>query len=279
VAAHVCIPLDARVLPTFFVIVPAEAVSLHEQRLKSSRRWPKIDVPPGLSDVLARHPAEIEVRIFDSGTQIDAWLAAHMDDHRGSHRLIAVQTDDLNTHPRTGLWMVMLTAMRIALELGGEVYDPDAMRTVDLQQLEGYLTIDGRIAVRDHITIPYSHGSTGRIWMTTKGMRKFGLPELEVRELPPESRWFWFILNGVAQRLVDLAFERVAADPDADVLRVSTAFNPDASLPFVGLSFTPGRLPNGLVRLLPPRPGISMERWVATIGDRLRVSTGQPSAN
>jgi hypothetical protein len=75
--------------------------------------------------------------------------------------------------------MAMLTAMRIALEFGGEVYDPDAMRTIDLQQLEGYLAIDGGIAVHDYITIPYSYGSTRRIWMTTKGMRKFGLPELE----------------------------------------------------------------------------------------------------
>jgi hypothetical protein len=175
--------------------------------------------------------------------------------------------------------MAMLTAMRIALEFGGEVYDPDAMRTIDLQQLEGYLAIDGGIAVHDYITIPYSYGSTRRIWMTTKGMRKFGLPELEVRDLPPESRWFWFIVNGVAQRLVDMALETVVADPDADVLRVPTAFDSDAPLPFVGLSFTPGRLPNGLVRLLPPRPGISVERWVATIGDSLRVRVGQPSAN
>ncbi len=259
-----------------FVIAPAEAASLHELQLESPRRRPQLDVPPGLSDILARHPAQVEGRIYDPGTEVDAWLAGQLADRIGSHRLIAVQTDDLNAQPRTGLWLTMLTAMRIALEFGGEVYDPDALRTVDLQQLEGYLEIDGRIDVRDHITIPYSYGSAGRIWMTTKGMRKFGLPELEVRELPPESRWFWCILSDVAQRLVDMAFETVAADPHADVLRAPAAFDSDAALPFVGLSFTPGRSPNGLVRLLPPRPGVSVERWVATIGDRLRVRVGRP---
>jgi len=61
---------------------------------------------------------------------------------------------------------------------------------------------DARFRLADWILVSRSAGSGG-LWMTTKGLGRFGLPELQVRNVPPQLGRPWtHVLNGVASRLL-----------------------------------------------------------------------------
>ena len=61
---------------------------------------------------------------------------------------------------------------------------------------------DDRFRLADWLLVFQSAGSGG-LWMTTKGLGRFGLPELQVRNVPPQLGRPWtHVLNGVASRLL-----------------------------------------------------------------------------
>src|SRR5690349_20034262 len=61
---------------------------------------------------------------------------------------------------------------------------------------------DGRFRLADWVLVFQSAGSGG-LRMTTRGMGRFGLPELQVRNVPPQLGRAWtHVLNGVASRLL-----------------------------------------------------------------------------
>lgn len=47
------------------------------------------------------------------------------------------------------------------------------------------LPADARFAISRIIVVPFSVGKNGKGWMTTGGLHEFGLPELQVKEFPP----------------------------------------------------------------------------------------------
>ena len=61
---------------------------------------------------------------------------------------------------------------------------------------------DARFRLADWMLVFQSAGSGG-LWLTTKGLGRFGLPELQVRNVPPQLGRAWTrVLNGVASRLL-----------------------------------------------------------------------------
>ncbi len=61
---------------------------------------------------------------------------------------------------------------------------------------------DGRFRLADWVLVFQSAGSGG-LRMTTRGLDRFGLPELQVRNVPPQLGRAWtHVLNGVASRLL-----------------------------------------------------------------------------
>jgi hypothetical protein len=61
---------------------------------------------------------------------------------------------------------------------------------------------DARFRLADWVLVFQSAGSGG-LWMATKGLRRFGLPELQVRNVPPQLGRSWTrVLNGLASRLL-----------------------------------------------------------------------------
>jgi uncharacterized protein YegJ (DUF2314 family) len=66
------------------------------------------------------------------------------------------------------------------------------------------LPADGSVAVSEHIRVLNSVGERGLAWFTTVGLTQFGIPNLEVRDAPPnlEVR-LASLLCGVAQVLVE----------------------------------------------------------------------------
>ncbi|MET7418717.1 DUF2314 domain-containing protein [Dactylosporangium sp. NPDC005555] len=61
---------------------------------------------------------------------------------------------------------------------------------------------DGRVVLTRWVLVPQSSGARG-LWMTTKGLGRFGLPELQVLDVPPVLATAWTrALCGLASALV-----------------------------------------------------------------------------
>jgi uncharacterized protein YegJ (DUF2314 family) len=172
-------------------------------------------MPEPPDDVLrAYNPGETEERRF-----------------RNAANAIVIGSPDLLVAPRIGLWSVMAVARGIASQIqGGVIVDPEFPRLLSLDSLGEDLPEDGVVYVADHILIPYSSDAkTGLLWITTKGMARFGLPEIEIHDAPPNLAGSLMpVLNGLAQRLVacamDLVTDSVAADATPDALPLRTPF-------------------------------------------------------
>ncbi len=72
------------------------------------------------------------------------------------------------------------------------------------------------VALVDFVLVPQSAGEQGN-WLTTKGLQRFGLPELQVEGVPPQVAGAWTgILSGIAQGLVRWFGAEVEPDGDGD---------------------------------------------------------------
>ena len=154
------------------------------------------DSPEPPDEILrAYNPGEIEERRFRAATHT-----------------VFVGTPDLLMPPRVGLWASLTMARALAATLPGAVIvDPEFPRLLPLSAAREHLPMDGRVRVVDHILVPYSHDTqTGLLWITTKGMGRFGLPDLELRDVPPNlASPLLPIVNGMAQWMVDRAMHHV----------------------------------------------------------------------
>jgi uncharacterized protein YegJ (DUF2314 family) len=136
---------------------------------------------------------------------------------RNATHAILVGSPDLLVPPRIGLWAVLAASRALAAFLpGGALVDPLFPRLLPLEGVNADLPPDGHVRLVDHILIPYSlDADTGLAWITTKGMDRFGLPELEIRDVPPNLvNGLMPVMNGLAQRLANAAMEMVMENGD-----------------------------------------------------------------
>src|SRR5262249_26886322 len=117
---------------------------------------------------------------------------------------VVIGCGDWNAPPRVGLWSALAMALGSAAHLDGVIFDPDALRIVSRQAALEWFTDRGAIAASQHILVPFSVGhEDGLGWMTTRGLEKFGLPDLELRDVPPNLDRLSVLMNSVAQLLVE----------------------------------------------------------------------------
>ena len=95
---------------------------------------------------------------------------------------------------------------------------------------------DYKVRLADWVLVFQSAGSAG-LWMTTKGLGRFGLPELQVHGVPPQLGGPWtYVLGGLASRLLDLwldalrqrdgaAFAEVPAEVEVSESDVASAYD------------------------------------------------------
>ena len=101
---------------------------------------------------------------------------------------IAVQVIDELRYPRSGLWAAYAAAQAIASRVHGTVVDVDSGRivpeTVDFSQLH----LAGVPSVRHFVSVLVSPSRSGVHRLTTRGMLRFGAPDLELlnEDLLPE---------------------------------------------------------------------------------------------
>ncbi|MDG4765126.1 DUF2314 domain-containing protein [Solwaraspora sp. WMMD406] len=111
-------------------------------------------------------------------------------------------------------WAGRAVAAGLAEALGGDVVDLFGLQFLDPAGALRSLPDDtGRIRLVDWILVPYSPGEQG-LWFTTKGLRRFGLLELQAQEVPARFVRAWgAIMTGVARRLLRIWTEALT-EPD-----------------------------------------------------------------
>lgn len=98
----------------------------------------------------------------------------------------------------TGFWNA-LAACHAVMEktVDAVCFDPVRLSLRDPAPVSGWVKIS------DHIIVPFSVQEDGLGWMTSKGMSKFGLPELEFTGVPPAlANDLIDVMNGLAGYLV-----------------------------------------------------------------------------
>jgi uncharacterized protein YegJ (DUF2314 family) len=105
-----------------------------------------------------------------------------------------------------GLWAGLGASRAVAEALDGVVFDPLYPRFLERESDSGRPPLGSRLAVSEHIAVPFSVDRRGLGWMTTTAMAKFGLPNLELSDVPPDlPDGLMPVINAVAQTLAETA--------------------------------------------------------------------------
>ena len=210
----------------------------------------------------------------------------------------------INIRPRIGLWSALATALAVADRLQGIVFDPESRSILHMDRGIESFSGKGTISVAQHIMIPFSAGQDGGLgWLATRGMGKFGLPDIELRGVPPNLDRLNFFMNSVAQLLLEAAFRRSegidyeAGEIEADSVelpdeyevqlpdeleiddvavarahgRVPHAGSPESAVARVGLRFDPAKRNHHppMIRLVAPEGEPDQEVWLNRIDQTL----------
>jgi uncharacterized protein YegJ (DUF2314 family) len=93
--------------------------------------------------------------------------------------------EETQAAPELGHLGALGAAWTAAREHRGLLFDPGRNKLLPVATDAGPWPRDGRFVVRDHVDAQWSvDHETGRAWATTKGLTKFGLPELECHVRP-----------------------------------------------------------------------------------------------
>jgi hypothetical protein len=104
--------------------------------------------------------------------------------------------------PMLGLWAAIAAGRSAALELKGALFDAAATRLTPIADYESGLPGRGTLAAGDHAVVATRTTPAGFVSWYTMGMIKFGLPEVEVQEAPPNLD-LGPLVGALAQHLLD----------------------------------------------------------------------------
>lgn len=122
---------------------------------------------------------------------------------------VMIGVHDVQKFPQFGLIAALAVARALATELKGVILDPQCGRILRIDTYDEHLPENPWLPLSKQIVVPHSVDQRGVGWMTTVGMDKYGLPNLEVRDLPPNvGEDFVPIVCGVAQRLIWEVFRK-----------------------------------------------------------------------
>ena len=83
-------------------------------------------------------------------------------------------------------WAARTAAAALAAEAGRPIVDVFSPQVLDVGRAIRTLPDEqGRIRLADWVQVPQSPGPLG-FWLTTKGLGRFGLPELQTENVPPQ---------------------------------------------------------------------------------------------
>ncbi|SIQ44112.1 DUF2314 domain-containing protein [Micromonospora avicenniae] len=140
-------------------------------------------------------PPDLLAAFGASETQLDRLAAA-------TH-LVVVQAEYRPGWPPAHEWAARAVAAAVAESVGGDVVDVFGLQFLDPATALRSLPDDtGRIRLVDWVLVPYSSDAEG-LWFTTKGLRRFGLLELQTQGVPDHLTRAWgAVMTGAARRLL-----------------------------------------------------------------------------
>ncbi|MEH0846230.1 DUF2314 domain-containing protein [Micromonospora sp. CPCC 205711] len=142
--------------------------------------------------------------------------------------LVVVQAEYRPGWPPAHEWAARAVAAAIAESVDGDVVDVFGLQFLDpATALRSLPDANGRVRLVDWVLVPYSSDAEG-LWFTTKGLRRFGLLELQTQGVPDHLTRAWgAVMTGAARRLLrdwtdGLAGEEVPAFVQLPVLATVT---------------------------------------------------------
>ncbi|MEV4514023.1 DUF2314 domain-containing protein [Dactylosporangium sp. NPDC049525] len=129
--------------------------------------------------------------------------AAQLRDLAAATHVVVCQAVFRPGWPPAHEWHARGVAAGLAQLTGGTLVDMFTPQILGPAAAVGSLPdADGRIVLVRWVLVPQSPGARG-LWMTTKGLERFGLPELQVLDVPPALATAWTrVMSGVAAALV-----------------------------------------------------------------------------
>jgi len=121
---------------------------------------------------------------------------------RHATHVVMIASYDALQYPRFGLIAAVAIARALAVHLDGAIFDPQCGKVLRIETYDQALNT-AWIPVITQIVVPHSVDSKGQGWMTTVGMEKYGLPNLELRQIPPNlGEAIAPVMSGIIQKLV-----------------------------------------------------------------------------
>ncbi|WP_431906966.1 DUF2314 domain-containing protein [Micromonospora carbonacea] len=138
---------------------------------------------------------------------------AQLDRLAAATHLVVVQAEYRPGWPPAHEWAARAVAAAVAESAGGDVVDVFGLQFLDpATALRSLPDAQGRIRLVDWVLVPYSSDAEG-LWFTTKGLRRFGLLELQTQGVPDHLTRAWgAVLTGAARRLLRAWTDGLAGD-------------------------------------------------------------------
>jgi uncharacterized protein YegJ (DUF2314 family) len=133
---------------------------------------------------------------------------------RDATHIALVGTQDVILAPRVGYWAAVAVARALATHfVGGVILDLEFPRLLPREKHLEDLPPQGTIHVTEHILVTVGpDGQRGHCTMFTRGMMRFGLPDLEMQDVPANLvKSMLLVVNGVAQYLVEQSTQAAEA--------------------------------------------------------------------
>ncbi|WP_432051003.1 DUF2314 domain-containing protein [Verrucosispora sp. NA02020] len=138
---------------------------------------------------------------------------AQLDRLGAASHLVVVQAEYRPGWPPAHEWAARAVAAAVAEEVGGDVVDVFGLQFLDpAAALRSLPDAEGRVRLVDWVLVPYSSDAEG-LWFTTKGLRRFGLLELQTQGVPDHLTRAWgAVMTGAARRLLRVWTDGLAGD-------------------------------------------------------------------
>lgn len=129
--------------------------------------------------------------------------------------LVVVQANYRPGWPPVHEWAARAVAAAVAEATGGNLVDVFGLQFLDpAAALRSLPDDEGQTRLVDWVLVPYS-SDDGGLWFTTKGLRRFGLLELQAQQVPSHLTRAWgAVMTGIARRLLRTWTDRLS---DAEV--------------------------------------------------------------
>ncbi|MBC6457800.1 hypothetical protein [Actinomadura sp. HBU206391] len=219
------LPVPERLLSLYVVAAPermpsglAERPVGHAAKALSADGAPLVDVAPRVEVIEAGRPplaGMVELLgCLDCGPHLDPATLAKV---RSAERHLMVAATYGPAWPPLHAWTAVTTAEALAVATGGILFDPEAPLLRPVRWAPCALRDRHRFAVGEWLEVGVSADQTDirrGMWMTTAGLARFGLPELQGRRIPPDLTVGWCdVVNGLAQTLLRAHWADLDVEP------------------------------------------------------------------